>query len=142
MIEIYTILIVLKPVFCHWFQILIFKSFNLPVYVLLESRRRELHSLFCLPLSRPVFRRGNVFLFPEDINQNGYLINPHQHINTQPSMYMYCKGLVFSLLRLYLWNMLSWNKEILCVYINIYIRFLSCVQLKNEYHGVFNWNYQ
>lgn len=50
----------------------------------LESRRRELHSLFCLPLSRPVFRRGNVFLFPEDINQNGYLINPHQYINTQP----------------------------------------------------------
>lgn len=72
-------------------SILIFKSFNWPVYILLESRRRELHSLFCLPLSRPVFRRGNVFLFPEDINQNGYLINPHQYINTQPSMYIFCK---------------------------------------------------
>ncbi|XP_061189236.1 ufm1-specific protease 2-like isoform X2 [Saccostrea echinata] len=50
----------------------------------LESKRRELHSLFCLSPSRPLFRRGNVYLFPEDIMQYGYLINPHQYITTQP----------------------------------------------------------
>ncbi|XP_056013009.1 ufm1-specific protease 2-like [Ostrea edulis] len=49
----------------------------------LESRRRELHSLFCMSMSRPVFRRGNAFLFPENIIQYGYLINPHQYITTQ-----------------------------------------------------------
>nr|XP_022328043.1 ufm1-specific protease 2-like [Crassostrea virginica] len=49
----------------------------------LESRRRALHSLFCLPMSKPVFRRGNVCLFPEDISQYGYLINPHQYITAQ-----------------------------------------------------------
>lgn len=43
----------------------------------LVERRRELHNMLCLPLDKPVFKRSNKVMFPEDITRYGYLINPH-----------------------------------------------------------------
>ena len=45
---------------------------------LLEYQRKNLHHLFRLPLTSPVFRKGNAVVFQEDrAALGGYLINPH-----------------------------------------------------------------
>ncbi|KAL3878114.1 hypothetical protein ACJMK2_030486 [Sinanodonta woodiana] len=43
----------------------------------LAKERKELHDLLLLPCDRPLFRQGNKYLFPEERNSLGYLINPH-----------------------------------------------------------------
>ncbi|XP_029649619.1 ufm1-specific protease 2-like [Octopus sinensis] len=44
----------------------------------LEYQRKCLHQLFCLPLTKPCFRKTNAYIFPEDVApRNSYLINPH-----------------------------------------------------------------
>ncbi|XP_033632362.1 ufm1-specific protease 2-like [Asterias rubens] len=43
----------------------------------LETKRRELHSQFLLPLDRPIFRRANAYSYPGSGKDGGYLINTH-----------------------------------------------------------------
>ncbi|KAH0616143.1 hypothetical protein JD844_027038 [Phrynosoma platyrhinos] len=47
----------------------------------LESYRRELHGWFNLPFDRPYFRRANAYHFPDEPFRDGYLRNPHVHLN-------------------------------------------------------------
>lgn len=47
----------------------------------LESHREELHKKYNLPEDRPYFRRGNAFQFPDQPYKDGYLRNPHDHLN-------------------------------------------------------------
>uniref|UniRef100_A0AAY4A110 Ufm1-specific protease 2 n=1 Tax=Denticeps clupeoides TaxID=299321 RepID=A0AAY4A110_9TELE len=47
----------------------------------LESFRKELHNRFELPDDRPYFRRSNAFHFPDEPYKDGYLRNPHNHLN-------------------------------------------------------------
>uniref|UniRef100_A0A4W5RVP6 Ufm1-specific protease 2 n=1 Tax=Hucho hucho TaxID=62062 RepID=A0A4W5RVP6_9TELE len=47
----------------------------------LETRRKELHSLFELPDNRPYLRRANALHFPDEPYKDGYLRNPHVHLN-------------------------------------------------------------
>ncbi|KRT82016.1 Peptidase, partial [Oryctes borbonicus] len=43
----------------------------------LERERKKLHSRLLLPVTHPVFRRSNKFLFKEENQHNTLLINPH-----------------------------------------------------------------
>ncbi|KAL4230028.1 Ufm1-specific protease 2 [Mactra antiquata] len=45
----------------------------------LETERKELHQLLCLPVDRPLFRSGNQYRFPDDDYNSGYLVNVHQY---------------------------------------------------------------
>ncbi|XP_025961009.2 ufm1-specific protease 2 isoform X2 [Dromaius novaehollandiae] len=47
----------------------------------LESYRKELHGLFNLPCDRPFFKRANAYHFPDEPYKDGYLRNPHVHLN-------------------------------------------------------------
>ncbi|XP_072857482.2 ufm1-specific protease 2 isoform X1 [Pogona vitticeps] len=47
----------------------------------LESYRQELHGWFNLPFDRPYFRRANAYHFPDESFRDGYLRNPHVHLN-------------------------------------------------------------
>ncbi|XP_058049141.1 ufm1-specific protease 2 isoform X2 [Ahaetulla prasina] len=47
----------------------------------LETYRKELHGQFNLPLDRPYFRRANAYHFPDESFKDGYLRNPHLHLN-------------------------------------------------------------
>ncbi|XP_074847938.1 ufm1-specific protease 2 isoform X2 [Carettochelys insculpta] len=47
----------------------------------LESYRKELHELFHLPSDRPYLRRANAYRFPDEPYTDGYLRNPHTHLN-------------------------------------------------------------
>ncbi|XP_076151109.1 ufm1-specific protease 2 [Alosa pseudoharengus] len=47
----------------------------------LESYRKELHKKYNLPEDRPYFRRANAFQFPDQPYKDGYLRNPHEHLN-------------------------------------------------------------
>uniref|UniRef100_A0A673ZBG9 Ufm1-specific protease 2 n=1 Tax=Salmo trutta TaxID=8032 RepID=A0A673ZBG9_SALTR len=51
----------------------------------LETRRKELHSLFELPDNRPYLRRANALHFPDEPYKDGYLRNPHVHL-THPAL--------------------------------------------------------
>lgn len=42
---------------------------------------QELHGRFNLPLDRPYFRRANAYHFPNEPFTDGYLRNPHIHLN-------------------------------------------------------------
>ncbi|XP_007232859.3 ufm1-specific protease 2 [Astyanax mexicanus] len=44
--------------------------------------REELHEKYGLPSDRPCFRRANAFHFPDEAYKDGYLRNPHTHLNT------------------------------------------------------------
>jgi len=46
----------------------------------LENRRRLLHQQLLLPLSQPMFRRANRFIFKGDVQGSGVLVNPHEGI--------------------------------------------------------------
>ncbi|XP_064917266.1 ufm1-specific protease 2 isoform X6 [Columba livia] len=48
----------------------------------LESYRKELHGLFNLPCDRPYFKRANAYHFPDEPYKDGYLRNPHLHLNS------------------------------------------------------------
>ena len=48
----------------------------------LVEERRNIHKLFCLKDDRPLFRRNNRHMFPEDMGQYGYLINPHTGLSS------------------------------------------------------------
>ncbi|XP_067154083.1 ufm1-specific protease 2 isoform X3 [Apteryx mantelli] len=48
----------------------------------LESYRKELHGLFNLPCDRPYFKRANAYHFPDEPYKDGYLRNPHVHLNS------------------------------------------------------------
>ncbi|XP_064609418.1 ufm1-specific protease 2-like [Liolophura sinensis] len=43
----------------------------------LESARKELHKMFGFPTDRPLFRKANAFVFPEEVDTRGYLRSPH-----------------------------------------------------------------
>ncbi|XP_066429548.1 ufm1-specific protease 2 isoform X2 [Eleutherodactylus coqui] len=47
----------------------------------LENCRRVLHGEFNLPLDRPYFKRANAYHFPDEPYKDGYLRNPHVHLN-------------------------------------------------------------
>uniref|UniRef100_A0A8D0HI68 Ufm1-specific protease 2 n=1 Tax=Sphenodon punctatus TaxID=8508 RepID=A0A8D0HI68_SPHPU len=47
----------------------------------LKTYREELHGLFHLPSDRPYFRRANAYHFPDKPYKDGYLRNPHLHLN-------------------------------------------------------------
>ncbi|XP_056415815.1 ufm1-specific protease 2 isoform X1 [Hyla sarda] len=47
----------------------------------LEDYRKVLHGEFNLPLDRPYFRRANAYHFPDEPYKDGYLRNPHVHLN-------------------------------------------------------------
>ncbi|KAM4810198.1 ufm1-specific protease 2 [Rhinophrynus dorsalis] len=47
----------------------------------LEDYRKALHEQFNLPLDRPYFRRANAYHFPDEPYKDGYLRNPHIHLN-------------------------------------------------------------
>ena len=46
-----------------------------------ENYRKQLHEWLNLPLDRPVFKRGNKYLFPEDYQSQKQLINTHIGLN-------------------------------------------------------------
>ncbi|NXX82571.1 UFSP2 protease, partial [Urocolius indicus] len=48
----------------------------------LASYRKELHGLFNLPCDRPYFKRANAYHFPDEPYKDGYLRNPHLHVNS------------------------------------------------------------
>ncbi|KAM9236462.1 ufm1-specific protease 2 isoform 1-T1 [Leptosomus discolor] len=48
----------------------------------LESYRKELHGLFNLPCDRPYFKRANAYHFPDEPYKDGYIRNPHIHLNS------------------------------------------------------------
>ncbi|XP_064508715.1 ufm1-specific protease 2 isoform X5 [Pseudopipra pipra] len=48
----------------------------------LESYRKELHGLYNLPCDRPYFKRANAYHFPDEPYKDGYLRNPHVHLNS------------------------------------------------------------
>lgn len=45
-----------------------------------ESKRKQLHSQLLLPLTQPVFRRSNKFLFKGESQGNSPLISPHDGV--------------------------------------------------------------
>ncbi|XP_020863295.1 ufm1-specific protease 2 isoform X3 [Phascolarctos cinereus] len=47
----------------------------------LQSYRKELHDLYHLPHDRPYFRRANAYHFPDEPYKDGYVRNPHSHLN-------------------------------------------------------------
>ncbi|XP_054422132.1 ufm1-specific protease 2 [Pteronotus mesoamericanus] len=47
----------------------------------LQAYRRELHDLFNLPHDRPYFKRSNAYHFPDEPYKDGYIRNPHIHLN-------------------------------------------------------------
>ncbi|XP_063074666.1 ufm1-specific protease 2 [Engraulis encrasicolus] len=47
----------------------------------LESCRKDLHKKYELPEDRPYFKRANAFQFPDQQFKDGYLRNPHEHLN-------------------------------------------------------------
>ncbi|XP_051559197.1 ufm1-specific protease 2 [Myxocyprinus asiaticus] len=47
----------------------------------LQTVREDLHRKFKLPGDRPFLRRANVFHFPDEVYKDGYLRNPHAHLN-------------------------------------------------------------
>ncbi|CAN2388664.1 UFM1 hydrolase activity, partial [Pristimantis euphronides] len=47
----------------------------------LEDSRKLLHSEYNLPLDRPYFKRVNAYHFPDEQYKDGYLRNPHVHLN-------------------------------------------------------------
>ncbi|KAM9329499.1 ufm1-specific protease 2 [Gastrophryne carolinensis] len=47
----------------------------------LEEHRKMLHEQFSLPLDRPYFKKANAYHFPDDPYKDGYLRNPHAHLN-------------------------------------------------------------
>ncbi|XP_077135729.1 ufm1-specific protease 2 [Ranitomeya variabilis] len=51
----------------------------------LEDCRKALHGEYNLPLDRPYFRRANAYHFPDEPYRDGYLRNPHVHLN-HPSL--------------------------------------------------------
>ncbi|XP_035413734.1 ufm1-specific protease 2 isoform X3 [Cygnus atratus] len=48
----------------------------------LECYRKELHELFNLPCDRPYLKRANAYHFPDEPYKDGYLRNPHLHLNS------------------------------------------------------------
>jgi len=46
--------------------------------IVLDVKRRLLHRLLALPQDRPYFRRGNAYLFADDIPVSAPLINVHE----------------------------------------------------------------
>lgn len=46
-------------------------------FVTSEIRRKELHKMFGFPRDRPLFRKANAFVFPEEVDTRGYLRSPH-----------------------------------------------------------------
>ncbi|ESO92372.1 hypothetical protein LOTGIDRAFT_190780 [Lottia gigantea] len=50
----------------------------------LESSRKKLHEVFCLPSNRPLLKRNNKYIFGGEEIPGGYLLNPHTQINIQP----------------------------------------------------------
>ncbi|KAM4050845.1 ufm1-specific protease 2 [Anomaloglossus baeobatrachus] len=51
----------------------------------LENSRKALHGEYNLPLDRPYFKRANAYHFPDEPYKDGYLRNPHVHLN-HPSL--------------------------------------------------------
>ncbi|KAG8592140.1 hypothetical protein GDO81_000422 [Engystomops pustulosus] len=51
----------------------------------LEDSRKVLHGEFNLSLDRPYFKRANAYHFPDEPYKDGYLRNPHLHLN-HPSL--------------------------------------------------------
>ncbi|XP_016415557.1 ufm1-specific protease 2-like [Sinocyclocheilus rhinocerous] len=47
----------------------------------LQAVREDLHRKFKLPCDRPYLRRANAFHFPDAAYKDGYLRNPHIHLN-------------------------------------------------------------
>ncbi|XP_069055806.1 ufm1-specific protease 2 isoform X2 [Pleurodeles waltl] len=47
----------------------------------LEAYRKELHFQYHLPLDRPYLRRANIHRFPDEGPREGYIRNPHVHLN-------------------------------------------------------------
>uniref|UniRef100_A0A8C2B2R1 Ufm1-specific protease 2 n=1 Tax=Cyprinus carpio TaxID=7962 RepID=A0A8C2B2R1_CYPCA len=47
----------------------------------LQAAREDLHRRFKLPSDRPYLRRANAFHFPDAAYKDGYLRNPHIHLN-------------------------------------------------------------
>ncbi|XP_068134795.1 ufm1-specific protease 2 [Hyperolius riggenbachi] len=47
----------------------------------LEDHRKALHAQYNLRLDRPYFKRANAYHFPDDSYKDGYLRNPHVHLN-------------------------------------------------------------
>ncbi|XP_057187674.1 ufm1-specific protease 2 isoform X1 [Triplophysa rosa] len=47
----------------------------------LQGVREDLHKKFELPGDRPCLRRANAFRFPDEAYKDGYLRNPHIHLN-------------------------------------------------------------
>ncbi|XP_038611294.1 ufm1-specific protease 2 isoform X1 [Tachyglossus aculeatus] len=47
----------------------------------LGAYREELHDRFQLPRDRPYFRRSNAYHFPDEPPGDGYIRNPHAHLN-------------------------------------------------------------
>ncbi|XP_063776823.1 ufm1-specific protease 2 [Pseudophryne corroboree] len=50
----------------------------------LEDNRKMLHEQFNLLLDRPYFRRATAYHFPDELYKDGYLRNPHVHLNHLP----------------------------------------------------------
>lgn len=46
------------------------------------QERQKLHEYLSLPMERPVFRRGNAYVFKDGSLDNGPLINPHEGIQS------------------------------------------------------------
>ncbi|TRY84926.1 hypothetical protein DNTS_004023 [Danionella cerebrum] len=47
----------------------------------LQALREALHKKFKLLTDRPYLRRANAFHFPDEVNKDGYLRNPHMYLN-------------------------------------------------------------
>lgn len=47
----------------------------------LESCRKDLHAQLGLPVDRPYLRRSNAYHFPDEHYRDGYIRNPHIHLN-------------------------------------------------------------
>lgn len=60
---------------------LLIQNLNCAFYFLLTCMQ-ELHTLFNLPYDRPYLKRANAYHFPDEPYKDGYLRNPHLHLNS------------------------------------------------------------
>ena len=51
------------------------------MFSIAEVYRKQVHEWFDLPLNKPVFRRANRHLLPEDYETHPQLINTHEGLN-------------------------------------------------------------
>ena len=57
-------------------------------YILSENHRKSLHNQLCLPTDRPLFRRANQFMFPDEQDNRGYLTNVHEGLPPSKGLFV------------------------------------------------------